>query len=110
MGARNPKAGSRKQIPTPPHPGERREPLPWRQPKSPTEEDPHAAARIQAILESRSYRGASDDADFLASDDARGIRLQMDYLKPELLLRQHHVVRTIVVFGGTRICEPAEAR
>jgi len=36
--------------------------------------------------------------------------LQMDYLKPELLLRKHHVVRTIVVFGSTRICEPAEAR
>jgi uncharacterized protein (TIGR00730 family) len=53
---------------------------------------------------------ASEGIDFLASDDARGVRLQMDYLKPELLLRKHHVVRTIVVFGSTRICEPAEAR
>ena len=34
----------------------------------------------------------------------------MDYLKTELLLRQHEIHQTIVVFGSTRICEPAAAR
>ena len=34
------------------------------------------------------YRIASEDLEFLASDDTRGVRLQMDYLKPELLLRK----------------------
>ena len=48
--------------------------------------------------------------DFLASDPVRGLRLQMDYLKPEILLRANNVVRTIVVFGSSRICEPKEAR
>ncbi len=47
--------------------------------------------------------------DFLASDPVRGLRLQMDYLKPEILLRANNVVRTIVVFGSSRICEPKEA-
>ena len=40
----------------------------------------------------------------------RGVRLQIDYLKPELLLEEHEIHQTIVVFGSTRICEPATAR
>lgn len=95
-------------IPTPPHPVKRREPLPWQQPKS-LEEDPEAQKRIQAILESPSYREADQDVEFLQGDDARGLRLQLDYLKPQLLLDQHDISRTIVVFGGTRIEEPAAA-
>jgi hypothetical protein len=38
------------------------------------------------------------------------VRLQIDYLKPELLLEEHEIHQTIVVFGSTRICEPAAAR
>ena len=38
------------------------------------------------------------------------MRLQIDYLKPELLLEEHEIHQTIVVFGSTRICEPATAR
>ena len=96
------------QIPTPAHPHERREALPWQQPK-PTEEDPEASRRVQAILDSPSYRRADDDVDFLARDGVRGVRLQIDYLKPELLLEEHGIHQAIVVFGSTRICEPAAA-
>lgn len=96
-------------IPTPPHPSQRRELLPWQQPK-PLEEDPEAQERLQAILESPSYREADKDMEFLQSDQARGLRLQLDYLKPQLLLDQHDVRQTIVIFGGTRIQEPAAAK
>ena len=96
------------QIPTPAHPHKRREALPWQQPKA-TEEDPEALRRVQAILNSPSYRRAENDSDFLARDDVRGVRLQIDYLKPELLLEEHEIHQTIVVFGSTRICEPAAA-
>ncbi len=89
-------------------PFQRREPLPWNSPKS-TEEDPEAHARIEAILKSPSYRRADADFDFLARDDLRGLRLQIDYLKPDLLLGEAGVRQTIVVFGSTRICERAEA-
>ena len=41
---------------------------------------------------------------------SRGVRLQIDYLKAEFSLQQHGVKDTIVVFGSTRICEPAAAR
>src|SRR6476646_7938136 len=95
-------------IPKPAHPLNRREPLPWECPK-PSEEDPHAPARVQAILESRSYRRADADLDFLARDSMRGVRLQIDYFKPEMLLEEHRMRQTIVVFGSTRICEPAVA-
>ena len=39
----------------------------------------------------------------------RGLRLQIDYLKPDLLLQEAGVRQTIVVFGSTRICEHAAA-
>jgi len=96
-------------IPEPPHPHRRREPLPWQVAKA-TEEDPDALHRIQAILNSPSYRLAEEDVDFLARDDVRGVRLLIDYLKPELLLAEHGIRNTIVVFGGTRIYEAAAAR
>jgi hypothetical protein len=95
-------------IPTPAHPHKRREALPWQEPKA-TEEDPDALRRVQAILNSASYRRADNDSDFLARDGVRGVRLQIDYLKPELLLEEHEIQQTIVVFGSTRICEPAAA-
>ena len=96
-------------IPKPAHPVNRREPLPWQCPK-PSEDDPHTPARVQAILQSPSYRRADVDLDFLARDTMRGVRLQIDYFKPEILLEEHRIRHTIVVFGSTRICEPATAQ
>jgi uncharacterized protein (TIGR00730 family) len=101
--------GGDPKIPAPPDPVERREPLPGEHPKT-AEEDSSAPARMESILHSPSYRLANEDLDFLSELDTRGLRLQMDYLKPELSLRKHGVARTIVVFGSTRICEPLEAR
>jgi len=96
------------QIPAPPHPDKRREALPWQEPK-PIADDPEASGRVQAILDSPSYRRADMDLDFIAQDGVRGVRLQIDYLKPELLLEAHGCHQTIVVFGSTRICEPVAA-
>jgi uncharacterized protein (TIGR00730 family) len=84
------------------------EPLPWEEPK-PAVDDPHAPERVLALLASPTYRQADKDLDFLDSEDTRGVRLQIDYLKPELELRRHGVEHTIVVFGGARIREPAAA-
>jgi uncharacterized protein (TIGR00730 family) len=86
----------------------RREPLPWEVPK-PAVDDPHAPERVRDLLASPTYRQADKDLDFLDSDDTRGVRLQIDYLKPELELRRRGVEHTIVVFGSTRIREPAAA-
>jgi uncharacterized protein (TIGR00730 family) len=73
-------------------------------------EDPRAPAALKAILDSPSYRQADRDTDFLARRDTRNMRLALDYEKAELLLKERGVRHTVVVFGSTRICEPAEAR
>ena len=96
-------------ITPPPNRQKRREPLPSHRPK-PAEDDPDAPQRVAEILANPSYREADKDVDFLNSDQARGARLQLDYFKPEFLLEQHGVLHTIVVFGSTRIPEPAAAR
>jgi len=100
---------SDRRVPSPPHPLQRRAPLPGCQPK-PEVEDPSASARVRAILNSPAYREADADIDFLASGEARGPRLELDYLKAELQLRHNGVTDTIVVFGSTRLVEPAAAR
>jgi uncharacterized protein (TIGR00730 family) len=102
-------AGQGPRIPTPAHPRTRRAPLPWQQPKA-AEEDPDAPRRIAAILRSPSYREADHDVDFLHRDELRGLRLDLEYLKPELVLAEHRIHHTIVVLGSTRILEPGAAR
>ncbi|HUO99392.1 MAG TPA: TIGR00730 family Rossman fold protein [Rhizomicrobium sp.] len=103
------KQPGRKSVPPVANPVSRREPLPEHFPKHPAE-DPEAPARIKAILESAAYRRSDLDAEFLAEAPVRGVRLEIDYLKPELLLEQHGVRNAIVVFGSARFCEPAAAR
>jgi uncharacterized protein (TIGR00730 family) len=96
-------------IPKPARPDRRQQPLPWHRPKSP-DEDPDSPSRIRAILASPSYVLAEQDLAFLAHDEARGVRLQIEYLKPETALEEHAIRDTVVVYGSTRIPEPAAAR
>jgi hypothetical protein len=76
----------------------------------------HEDARIAgkpveaAHCQSPSYRLAFQDPDFLLKDELRPVRLQLELLKPELILQEHHVESTIVVFGSARIPEPQAAR
>ncbi len=58
---------------------------------------------------SPSYRLAFRDHDFLLLDELRPVRLQLELLKPELILQEHQIGSTIVIFGGTRIPEPIVA-
>ena len=55
-----------------------------------------------------SYRLAFADDDFLCREDLRPVRLQLELLKPELLMNEADVDSTIVLFGGARIPEPAK--
>ena len=69
-----------------------------------------AKKNLQAILDSPSYRLAELDTDFLQCDELRPLRMELELLKPELVLEQQGVQSTIVVFGSTQIVEPSEAR
>jgi uncharacterized protein (TIGR00730 family) len=48
---------------------------------------------------------AEKDAEFMSSYEARGIRLELDYLKAELKMNEYGIEHTIVVFGSARIVE-----
>jgi uncharacterized protein (TIGR00730 family) len=61
-------------------------------------------------LQNSSYHLAEQDAEFLARPDVRGPRLEIEYLKADIILTEHRVDQTIVVYGSTRILEPAAAR
>lgn len=63
----------------------------------------------QRIKQSSAYTVAYDDLEFLHRDALRPVRLQLELLKTEMTMRQHGIDSTIVVFGGTRILEPAAA-
>ena len=67
-------------------------------------------SRVRSILQSRSYLEADQDVDFLNRAEVRGVRLQLDYEKAEVLLADHGIQSTIVVLGSTRIPEPSAAR
>jgi len=103
------RGGAAKHVPAPAHPRRRREALPWHRPK-PSREDRDAPARVKAILESPCYCQADQDVAFLNRDDTRGLRLQLDYQKPEALLEEHGIAHSIVVYGSTRIAEPKAAQ
>jgi uncharacterized protein (TIGR00730 family) len=55
---------------------------------------------------SPAYRLAFADPDFLCRDELRPVRLQLELLKPELLMTEYGVESTIVLFGGARIPAP----
>jgi hypothetical protein len=51
------------------------------------------------------YRLAFADADFLTREELRPVRLQLELLKPEMVMDQEGIESTIVLFGGSRIRE-----
>ncbi len=55
---------------------------------------------------SPAYRLAFDDNEFLLRDELRPVRLQLELLKPEMILRDRKIESTIVIFGSARIEEP----
>jgi len=52
------------------------------------------------------YRLAFADEDFLCREELRPVRLQLELLKPELLLVENGIKSTVVIQGGARIPEP----
>ncbi|MCC1494258.1 TIGR00730 family Rossman fold protein [Cognatishimia sp. F0-27] len=57
---------------------------------------------------SPSYRLAFADDSFLCRDELRPVRLQLELLKFEMLLDEHQIDSTVVLFGGARIPSPAD--
>ena len=54
------------------------------------------------------YKLAFSDNEFMCRDELRPVRLQLELLKPEMMMAEYGVESTIVLFGGARIPEPAK--
>jgi hypothetical protein len=54
------------------------------------------------------YRLAFTDNDFMCRDELRPVRLQLELLKPEMILNERGIESTVVLFGGARIPEPSK--
>lgn len=58
---------------------------------------------------SPSYRLAFTDTEFLLREELRPVRLQLELLKPEMIMDERGVTSTVVMFGGARIPAPEHA-
>ncbi|MYM64406.1 LOG family protein [Pseudomaricurvus sp. HS19] len=58
---------------------------------------------------STSYRLAFTDQDFLLRDELRAVRLQLEWLKPDMVQQEHGIESTVVVFGGARFQDKEKA-
>ena len=74
-------------------------------------QDIEAANRIPDTPQTRaaSYRLAFADRDFLMRDEMRAVRLQLELMKPQLIMDEKGITSTVVLFGGARIPAPENA-
>ncbi|MES2879801.1 MAG: TIGR00730 family Rossman fold protein [Pseudomonadota bacterium] len=61
-------------------------------------------------LDADAYRLAFADPEFLLRRDTRGIRIQLEMLKPDLDQSEQGIENTIVVFGSARFPSPEDAK
>jgi len=75
-----------------------------------SQQDIDATKRIPRTPQTQAsaYRLAFSDEEFMTSEEMRGVRFQLEYLKPELKLREHGINSTVVLFGGARIPAPGK--
>ena len=74
-------------------------------PNFPTAEEEAAQDKPTALYDGdeSSYQLAFPDERFLLREELRPVRMQLELLKPELVLREENVLATIVLFGSARL-------
>lgn len=78
----------------------------------PSAQEDAAIARPQVSTpqtESPAYRLAFLDDDFLLKPELRSVRLQLELLKPELLMQKNNIDSTVVIFGSARLLDEQTA-
>ena len=71
-------------------------------------EDAEAAQDMPDTPQTRApaFKLAFADTDFLLREELRPVRLQLELLKPQMILDERGVESTVVMFGGARIPAP----
>jgi uncharacterized protein (TIGR00730 family) len=79
-----------------------------RHPFRDSHQDVEAADRIPDTAQTRAsaYQLAFTDPDFMCREELRPVRLQLELLKPQMILDERGILSTIVLFGGARIPSP----
>ena len=77
-------------------------------PLSHSDEDLERAKAVPDTPQTRSsvYRLAWNDEDFLTRRETRAVRLQLELMKPEMILAERGIRSTVILFGGARLPEP----
>jgi len=73
-------------------------------------DDHELQQRLQQIMDHPSYRLAYRDPDFMSLEELRPLRLEMELLKPEMILDSLGIKSTIVIFGGTQVAPREEGQ
>jgi len=75
-----------------------------------SQQDVRAARAIPDTPQTRApaYRLAFTDNDFMCREELRPVRLQLELLKPQLVMDERGIECTIVLFGGARIPDPVK--
>ncbi|MFA5162829.1 MAG: TIGR00730 family Rossman fold protein [Elusimicrobiales bacterium] len=61
------------------------------------------------LRKSKPYRKAYQDFEFLAREELRPLRLQLEMMKPEMILQDYGITSTVVCFGSARIWSKEDA-
>lgn len=71
-------------------------------------QDIAAADRIPETAQTQApaYRLAFVDQEFMTREELRPVRLQLELLKPQMVMDEHGIETTVVMFGGARIPAP----
>ncbi|WP_265587098.1 LOG family protein [Sphingomicrobium arenosum] len=74
--------------------------------------DAAAAATVPSSpqTESEAYKLAFQDNELMLRDELRPVRLQLELLKPELLMQEAKIASTFVMYGSARVPEPVKAQ
>jgi uncharacterized protein (TIGR00730 family) len=90
---------------TDPNEDERAHPFPH------SDEDAARADRTPDTPQTRApaYRLAFTDRDFMLREELRPVRLQLELLKPQMVMDERGIESTVVMFGGARIPSPERA-
>ena len=73
-----------------------------------SDEDLERAKSVPDTPQTRAetYRLAWNDPDFMTRRELRAVRLQLELLKPEMILAERGIRSTVILFGGARLPEP----
>ena len=85
--------------------------LPEQDRSHPLPDSSRDAARVRHVPDTPqtrapSYQLAFTDRDFLLREELRPVRLQLELLKPQMIMDEHGIASTVVMFGGARIPAP----